>query len=366
MTKEQKAVADRIRLAGGFKNRRLEALFRREKAKTSAMKVRLLFALYAVVYSFFAVSAQAQEMRLAGAVSAVLSAACVLRLPVKPSRMNILAGTAVFIFFVFFLVNALYTGEMHPAVYAGLIIPFLLIEIPLKTLVYITLLPFFAVKLITGTGIAAAALLIPAGALFYVISSYMRRSYFLHMRRGQAGAGAAHSVTTAGNGSGKDTLTGLIGLGAFLEKADAQLQGKPAENDSFIIVCDIDGFEKINNAYGQETGDMILRTAAHRLRSLVGPADLIARTGGGEFSVFLADETEETAKNLAERLRVNMENSIWKTRKSDAAVTLSAGVALVCPEGVQGAADVFHKAREAMFTAKANGRNRTAFYDSGR
>ncbi|QAR32522.1 GGDEF domain-containing protein [Geovibrio thiophilus] len=366
MTKEQKAVSDRIRLSGGFKNRRLEALFRREKAGVTIMKMRLFFTLYAVMYSVYAASAQPPEVRIAGALLAVLSAVCVLRLPKKPARANILSGTSVLVFFVFNLLYSFLVGETHPLIYAGLLVPFIFPEIPLKTLIYLTLLPFFTLKWLTGAGSGlAAVLIIFAGTVFYVITSYMRRSYFLHMRRESAGERTGHFAQAAGNGSGKDLLTGLKTLDTFLEQADSLLKGKPAENDSFIIVCDIDGFDKINRAHGQEAGDMILQGTAQRLRSMVSPADIIARTGGGEFSVLLADETEATAGKLAERIRINIENSRWKTPKSESMVTVSAGIAIVCPEGTENAADVFYKAREAMFTAKANGRNRTAFYSSG-
>ncbi|MGE4498329.1 MAG: GGDEF domain-containing protein [Deferribacterales bacterium] len=365
MTKEQKAVSDRIRLSGGFKNFRLEALFRKEKAQTTAMKIRAFFVLYAVVYSCFAVLAPNHELRFAGGALAASQALNLLRLPRKTARLNLLTGFASVLFFGFALFYALFAGGMHPLFYLGLLVPFLLLEMPLKFIAGVTLPPFLAVLLITGTGNAAVGILLfIIGAVYYIVSSYMRRSYFLHQRRENAGAAAHPAQHPAGNGSGKDPLTGLASLGAFLEKAETLLKGSPAENDSFMLVFDIDGFEKINKTHGLETGDMLLKGTAQRLRSIVGSSGITAKTGGGEFAVFLADETEKTAKGMAEKIRVNIENSRWKTPKSEATVTVSAGLALVCPEGTESAADVFYKAREAMFTAKTNGRNRVVFHST--
>jgi diguanylate cyclase (GGDEF)-like protein len=362
MTKEQKAVSDRIKLADGFKNKRLEALFRREKMKATAMKTRLFFAVYAIMYSYFAAFSQFSEVRAAGAAMAVLSVVFVIRVLRRISHLNYLTGGGVLLLFVFCALSALSSGKMPLILYAGIILPFLLLEMPLKALIYLTVLPFTALIFITNTGSALLAVFLElSGICIYTIYGYMRRSYFLHMRREKAGQRSSQTIKSAGNGKGKDTLTGLITLGVFLELAE-KIMETPSKNDSFMIVLDIDGFEKINRAFGQESGDMILKETAQRLKSLISPADLLARTGGGEFALLLADETEKHAKGLTERIRVNMENSRWKTQKSEAVVTISAGIALVCPEGMESAADVFHKAREAMFTAKSHGRNRIAMY----
>jgi two-component system, cell cycle response regulator len=157
-----------------------------------------------------------------------------------------------------------------------------------------------------------------------------------------------------------DALTGLHNrryldshFGALVE--DALNRGRPLS----VLVLDVDKFKAVNDTYGHDAGDAVLKEFANRVRkSLRGP-DLVARFGGEELVVVMPDTPIETAQLAAERIRSRVEQDLFSIHKGAGAipVTVSIGVASVSrldetPE------TLLKRADQALYQAKAEGRNR--------
>lgn len=150
-----------------------------------------------------------------------------------------------------------------------------------------------------------------------------------------------------------DPLTGLQnrrGLGATLETWHE-------EHTPFsIISLDLDHFKQINDTYGHDAGDKVIKYLAQTMRESSRGNDVLCRTGGEEFVILLPRVDLEIAKRVAERLRVRME--LADIPDLDINITLSFGVASWQPAGGQSIDEILKIADQALYTAKQEGRNR--------
>jgi len=147
----------------------------------------------------------------------------------------------------------------------------------------------------------------------------------------------------------------LTGLGNRRKLADffKALNNRPA---AFLII-DIDHFKKINDRYGHDAGDEILRATAEILTANVRATDLIVRLGGEEFAAVLPDVDPDNAFAIAETLRMSIASSGIKCSKGKVAVTVSIGLA--SRRADEGLGRWIGRGDEALYEAKNNGRNRT-------
>ncbi|MDQ7055287.1 MAG: GGDEF domain-containing protein [Persephonella sp.] len=151
-----------------------------------------------------------------------------------------------------------------------------------------------------------------------------------------------------------DTLTGIYNKGKFNQVLDTELKKvKRYRRPLGLILFDIDHFKKINDAYGHQVGDYILKTIAEIVKKNIRDTDIFARWGGEEF-VIIAPETDiNGTKILAEKLR----NAIEENRFDRVGkVTASFGVTEATSEDTIDS--IVHRADEALYLAKEKGRNR--------
>ena len=151
-----------------------------------------------------------------------------------------------------------------------------------------------------------------------------------------------------------DGLTGLANRGKFYRCVEDVLTS-PAP--AAILMIDLDGFKDINDTLGHTLGDAILREVAHRLLNLSSANDVVARIGGDEFAIMLADVTES---NTAMQIASVMISAIAQPIKVDGhevRVAASCGVALA-PTQAQEALELVSDADLALFKAKSIGRGR--------
>jgi two-component system cell cycle response regulator len=164
-----------------------------------------------------------------------------------------------------------------------------------------------------------------------------------------------------------DGLTGLVNHRTFQERFAAML-GR-AERHHFpvsLILTDIDHFKKINDSYGHPTGDDVLRRVAAILAASARKIDIVARYGGEEFAIVLESTDRVGARNLAERIRIEIEQESFQAAQGSFGATLSLGVASFPEDGAQ-KADIIARADQSLYAAKHGGRNRTVCYaDVGR
>ena len=158
-----------------------------------------------------------------------------------------------------------------------------------------------------------------------------------------------------------DQLTGIPNRRSFDTRLNTEWR-RAADSVSRIslIICDIDKFKNFNDTYGHLQGDAVLQTVAETLsKTLTRPQDFAARWGGEEFVALLPNTDMDAALEIAEQIRLNIENTPIRLEDgSSAKVTLSLGVHTVTP-APGGSTDAFiSQADSALYTAKESGRNR--------
>jgi diguanylate cyclase (GGDEF)-like protein/PAS domain S-box-containing protein len=157
-----------------------------------------------------------------------------------------------------------------------------------------------------------------------------------------------------------DALTGLANRAGFFAAAQQEF-ASPERQDRqpALLMVDLDHFKQINDTYGHETGDAVLRSFARLCRRLFRSRDIIGRIGGEEFAILLPQTNLESALARAERLRQGAEKLRFRGRASELRVTTSIGVAQILPE--EGTVDAaLSRADRALYRAKRAGRNRIA------
>lgn len=117
-----------------------------------------------------------------------------------------------------------------------------------------------------------------------------------------------------------------------------------------LLYLDLNGFKSINDRYGHETGDEVLRIVAQRLEKNVRPNELVARLGGDEFAVLLDSGEREVVERVAERLTTAVEKKITLA-DAGVSVSVAVGVAL-CPEDGSGFRDLLRVADRQMYRQK--------------
>jgi diguanylate cyclase (GGDEF)-like protein len=154
-----------------------------------------------------------------------------------------------------------------------------------------------------------------------------------------------------------DALTGLANRRAFDEHLGHQLlQADRFGHAVSLIIADVDHFKKVNDTWGHETGDLVLKSIAATLTEGVRAVDVCARYGGEEFAIVLPQTTIPGAIELAERLRRAVETKPVVAGTEEIAVTISCGVACY-PEGGLTKEGLFAAADRALYEAKSAGRN---------
>jgi diguanylate cyclase (GGDEF)-like protein len=163
-----------------------------------------------------------------------------------------------------------------------------------------------------------------------------------------------------------DALTGLYNRRRFSDVlANHFAATRRYAHPLSCALLDIDHFKKINDRYGHDVGDRVLRAVAEVLSAQLREVDLAARYGGEEFAVVLPHTSKEAAERVAQRILEAIRTLRVSAGDAELGVTASFGVASstdldqVCtPEDLVRAADV------ALYGAKAAGRNRVVVYDS--
>jgi two-component system, cell cycle response regulator len=135
----------------------------------------------------------------------------------------------------------------------------------------------------------------------------------------------------------------------------AATRGRPLS----ACLIDIDRFKSVNDTYGHDAGDDVLKEFANRIRSTVRGADLACRFGGEEFVVVMPDTDAATAAVIAERLRAMVEKTPFVIKSSGVRLEMTASFGLSCSaDGAENPEQLLKQADQALYKAKAEGRNR--------
>lgn len=161
-----------------------------------------------------------------------------------------------------------------------------------------------------------------------------------------------------------DTLTGSLSRHAFDEAALREYtlavrQARPLT----VLMLDIDHFKRVNDTYGHEAGDVVLRRLAQVWAHALRAGDVLGRIGGEEFAVLMPDTDAEAAFAVTQRLLAATRTTVMQVGGHVIRVTTSIGGATVSPFDYT-FADVLRRADVALYDAKHGGRNRVVMADS--
>lgn len=153
-----------------------------------------------------------------------------------------------------------------------------------------------------------------------------------------------------------DHLTGIANRRHFQDIAKRELiRLASSGSDAALIMFDLDHFKRINDCFGHEAGDTVLRRVVHTVQETVRPMDFVGRFGGEEFLILLPDTTCDTALEIAERVRKRIEGMRCRYDGQTIDVTVSVGVAEW--DGAATLDDLIRCADDALYRAKGAGRN---------
>src|ERR1700704_4623489 len=156
-----------------------------------------------------------------------------------------------------------------------------------------------------------------------------------------------------------DELTGSFNRRCIMRMLDDEIaRARRVKMPCSIALIDLDWFKRINDGYGHPTGDEVLRTFAITVFANIRNIDRFGRYGGEEFLLVLPDTSGDSAAPILDRLRAIISDLDWSAFSPGMQVTISAGVATLRPDETPDA--FLARADRALYTAKAQGRNRIA------
>jgi len=162
-----------------------------------------------------------------------------------------------------------------------------------------------------------------------------------------------------------DTLTAINNRRFFDQRLKEEV-GLAKRNKRLLscMLLDVDLFKNVNDTYGHQVGDLVLRDVAALIRAQMRGSDVLSRYGGEEFSALLSQAGEEEALEVAERVRESIEQHLFSVDgHADFTVTISIGVTTFNPATNEAAVMrmegeyLIGQADKALYEAKANGRN---------
>jgi diguanylate cyclase (GGDEF)-like protein len=196
-----------------------------------------------------------------------------------------------------------------------------------------------------------------AGALDYLVKGEisprsLERSLRYAMKLGETLEALRRLAT-------RDELTGLLNRREY-ERVLAEEEDRAERfgNTLALVIVDLDRFKSINDLHGHSAGDAVLREAGRRIGGVIRTVDRAARIGGEEFALILVQTDRMSALEVAKRAIVSISNEPIRIGPGHSiSVTASAGVAEL-PTDAREAGQLFAAADKALYTAKAQGRNR--------
>jgi diguanylate cyclase (GGDEF)-like protein len=156
----------------------------------------------------------------------------------------------------------------------------------------------------------------------------------------------------------RDPLTGLFNRRYLMESLFQNI-GRAARHHTQVcaLMIDIDDFKHINDTYGHELGDLVLKRIASEMQLCTRKEDTLSRYGGEEFCLICPDLSDKYAKEMAERLCDHVRQINLEIEEANISrITISVGMAIY-PEHGHNSEELLRAADEALYQAKAHGKN---------
>jgi len=155
-----------------------------------------------------------------------------------------------------------------------------------------------------------------------------------------------------------DPLTGLSNRRSFFAEGEqARLQCIRYGHPLTVMMLDIDHFKSINDRFGHDVGDQVLKLVSHEMKQQIRDVDILGRLGGEEFAIALPETDLATAIKVAERIRVAVESFTLEVEQGSVTFTISIGVAEIT-DAKESSQELIKQADNLLYQAKENGRNR--------
>ena len=203
-----------------------------------------------------------------------------------------------------------------------------------------------------------------SGADDYIIKPYDKHELIARIKVGERIINLQKKLNTAYEKmklkATHDFLTGILNRSAILEYFEKSLKLKKRNcNNIGIAMLDIDHFKNINDTYGHQTGDIVLKEFAKILQKSLRDSDYLGRYGGEEFLIIIQDTVsdEQSIIKSFNRIRKSIETTKISTSSGIVSITASIG----CSIAEKNVDFSIKKADEALYKAKENGRNRVEF-----
>lgn len=183
-------------------------------------------------------------------------------------------------------------------------------------------------------------------------------------------AGVSHDITKGKESEALiweranfDLLTGCANKQMFVNKLDDAIKNSKRSNKRLaVLFIDLDNFKNVNDKWGHNYGDWLLKQSAKRIKACIRAVDIIARWGGDEFAIILIDvDNENTAQIIAQKI-LAMLRKPFQHQKKRISISASIGIAL-SPKTANYTNHLLSNADKAMYMVKKEGRNNFKFYN---
>ncbi len=162
----------------------------------------------------------------------------------------------------------------------------------------------------------------------------------------------------------RDPLTGIPNRLAYEERIALEVNRfKRSKTPMCLAMWDIDHFKNVNDTYGHDAGDRVLKLLSQIITTRVRKVDMFARIGGEEFVLLMPDTGIDDALNLNDQLRTSLEDSGFNYQGEPCPITASVGIAVI--EEHDTPEQLLNKADKALYQSKREGRNRCTVYAQG-
>lgn len=161
----------------------------------------------------------------------------------------------------------------------------------------------------------------------------------------------------------EDSLTGLFNRRYFNRALGGEMERNARDNRPLgLAIIDIDHFKRVNDTWGHDGGDEVLKAVAMIMNKNIRQSDTLVRIGGEEFAVIMPNVRYQPARDAMDRLRADIENSIIPVNSDELRTSVSIGIAVREPNQIVSADELYKQADLALYQAKETGRNKVVLH----
>lgn len=232
--------------------------------------------------------------------------------------------------------------------------------------------PDIPVIMITGKGDEhIATLALQSGAYDYLTKERLTETSLTHaiqnaLNKARMKKEAHQAMKKMAEMTIRDALTGLYNRRFFSEALDREM-ARAVRNRTDLVLCilDLDFFKQINDTLGHQAGDMVLSRLGRMLKDWIRQTDIPCRYGGEEFAVILTDTDIDHAVGVCERFRRMLAEDQFQYQEKSFQITISIGISSLINLEKPTSENIIQTADQALYQAKAAGRNRVMVHAPG-